>query len=505
MGKMLTNKPPTKKRGKRKNKFNNADFELPSDGSYIHSTSRTFHRQLANLTIVSLFEEMMKPFLDIIEEQKSLSLKQFQEIKNPQEFLEYFSPKNNAPLNDLRQIKNFLTLIRTARTKVSTKYEQAMAVRTKNNEIHFSVPGYKPAPRKAAKRNMIEYLMAGGGTIFTVEGLADIDKLVDFILDTAETTIGVRVGQFNSKSLQTDSTAAQQAYIKFQEHLKIWSSDQFSGYRTGNLKKLEDIHTFSQFLSASHSTLGYFAEVLTANNNSNSTIVGDTDNKNTASDLETTLKTVDDMEVKIGQSIKFLRTDVLSKEYLVTIDSIEQLVSTNLELYKQLNYFLTNYFILGHPRNSTTLYTALKNFLKKVYFITLVFKGSAYHNMVKRDDALPMLITINQKTIFTYQVWEALSSLVKNSGVSVEMHNWKDVNLPDAEEVLSSVKQKKKKLSQRLILEQKPLGYNEYMQDTELSSFMQQNMMFSKYKNLALGRIKVSVDMAKLIENQGGQ
>lgn len=510
MGKTITNKPKgskataNRRQRKRKGAFDNSAFLLPNDGAYIHSSEATFKRQLGQLTLTPLFEGMFQPFLGIIQQQRDIAQAEYKEIENPQKFLEHFSSANSQPLNDLRQIKNFLTVIGMARRKESSQWSQAMAVRTKNNVIHYHVPGYKAAPRQTAKKHLMQYLLAAGGNIFSLEQKDELEAVANMVLDTATNTINGE-SQFSSKSMVGDYKSLQVAYNKFKEHLALWSENN-GDYRTANLKKLEDISTFSQFLSANHTSLGYFAEVLTAGTIPGTTVVGDADNKNTASDLETTLTTVDGLIVSVGQSIKFLKTDILAKEYSVTLGDIDRLVSNNLTLHQQLNYFLTNYLLQNYPASGAAIYSELKQFLQKVYFITLVFKGSAYHNMVNRNDALPMLLTVNQKTIFTFQLWDALLDLATNPGIRINLTHWRNAQIPDAEQVLQTVKEQKKKTSKRLVAEKVPLSYAEYLKDSELTSLMRDNMVFqNKYKTLSLGQVKVSIDMAKIINDAGSQ
>lgn len=507
-------------------KMDRSTFKLPDsqDLTYVHSYAVNFQHMVQELGVAAELEESLRSVFDqmnaVVLQMKQVASKEYDEIKgsgNPEAFLEYFT-KGNQALEALKQIKRLVQSIGAAKTQVGDTHHSSLTKYTKNGKLLFMIPGHKGTtdPKQAAQwlGEHIHGDVSGEAEFLTREDCQNFaDNTIQAVLDREQDN-GFSTKRIGDTTNSEGKPLGPIIVSKFREFLKIWSTADPT-YRDKDYERLYSINTFSQFLSTPHfhQSLGFLAEELIASVRPGGRVVGDDDNKATAADIQFALTGMDKTIIYLGESSKLWRKDILDDDVTIKISSLSTLLSQYDRAYRYMNYFLTNYFYL-HPSGSEITKTkkVIMNFLSKLYFITLVFKGAAHHaGITQTDDAwsltaskvpLPIILTINGKSMFTYKLWENLERLIKEKAIESVVHLSYDVGSDALALVQQSkdnaIRRARRKIPKGTKSSEILLTYDELLSDKDVQKAGRQAAVFNN-RSASLGRVSTTIYAAKIM------
>lgn len=525
----------------------NEGFYVPIfPDTYIHSYVNNFHDMLKVVDTYNIlstgFNVAMQPIKQHIEFLKQESLQDFKVINQSgqaQDILEYFS-QPVQPLNDLRLIKDIMQLMKMAisgQLVYQTKEQRTAGKGERNYYLSADLLDVNFQTRIGTRTEVVQQVAAKikqsqSELLKTI----DVDKLAEQIISLAEES--AVSGDTAKKKMWTNEDGTQkrvkEEIAKLRSHVKAIDDmvgntimkklenllESWNGtYRKGNIGHLQGLKTMGELfaLSSRNQDFGFLAEVLRANA-LNGTTVGDEQNDETASDIEYIIHGADGATRVIQESMKFYKNDIYNKTEEFTGQNLINLCQVDMNVLSQLNYFLSNYFILGkaeaegltdssdsYMANDTTIkiYNLIVNFIRKIAFFAAVYQGGAKNSITDNSNKLPMLLTVNKKTIFTYQLWEALEKQLNTEDGAV--FSTGDIDLELETNQFTKMKDIKKNITASYKARNKPFDYSAYLKNNGLMNINRKQSALEKYRSTTLAKIKVSVDMAKIMNNQGGQ
>lgn len=543
------------KRKKRKSLFEPKNFVLPNDNTYIHTTVGNFHREFKQLgvytTLTNVFNSILDDFQKEVDRTADESKTVYEYIVGSgpnarEEFLQYFAHANKS-LNDLLAIKTILQGMRMA-LKGQIAYKPTTDVGRvgvdADSLVYYRITGMqiKGAERctaqEAAEAIAQSLLQYTGSVITNYDQALQIAKgLVEFgrqaALSTEHTKKKFKKGE--TLSNRTSSSIRQQytklwssfGYLQklvgntMVEKLTDWCNDwKQLNYRSGTCDNLMAMLDFPKLITYKHfgQDTGYLGEVVKANALGGQ-VIGDDDNKKTATDIEYIIETIDGTVIpKLTESLKTYQDGVFTDDKKsFTWNDLESLMPDQTTALQQLDYFLSNYFVLGQAElagettshdnrmSSNTevvqLYDAIVDFLKKVAFFAVIFQGSATSGL-KKNQALPMLLTINNQSIFTYELWNSLSKYLTSGGVEITMPMQLALS---ADGEFKQMRSYKKRLTTKYSKTNEPFTYSEFLGSKTLMTKMAGMTFSNHYRSQSFGRTKVAVSIATIMNQQGGQ
>lgn len=527
--------------GEHNTSFDARSLQLPLDvdNTYIHTYVRNFHRGLTNWnvesTLMSAFNIIMQPIRQHVEELRQQSKKYdnaFVKARG-ESILQYFG-QPSQPLADLRFIKDTLQLLKMATSgylvkKVKDKQTNEVVTHYYLSADRLEITNAAVATnREPLIQQITQHLMSINSSILNSEscrGLADqIVTLAEQWANSGRTAqrtfmkdngtkridrVQKEIDALRNKFNSIQALAGQSIIDKLKDLCDGWPTE----YRSGTIQHLVQLQDMVELfkLTTRNQDFGFVAEVLRSKT-FNGKLVGDQENKATATDIEYSISGIDGITKAITESVKFYKNDIYNKSILFTgqnfINLFEQYGQQ--DALRQLGYFLTNYFTLGAAeqfRSTTTkddylanstvvnIYDAIVRFIEEVAFFTAIYQGGAKNSIVNSSNALPMLMTVNNKTVFTYQVWDALLKCLNDPNPSNKING--QVFLSYIPGHYQKIRDRKRKITQA----QQPVDYMPYQQDSNLQGYMKSTL--GQYRSMTLGSVHVSVDIAKLMNNSG--
>lgn len=527
--------------------FSPSNFILPQDfnATYIHSYTSNFHRGIKELetyaTLDALFKTVTDKMKANIEDMKKMfepSYKNFSS-EDKKEILDYFSEEKEV-LNDLRFIKDTLKLVEMA---LSGK---KLAYKTRTGEIRYylSVEGMELSQNTAVaekaedlEAQIIKRLASSNQNMLNEKELKEIARsivrLAEAVANNRSTAKNNR-GK-NDPSSKKSKEKAQAKYSRWVDNEAFKNISSISGgtimeklknmlaswsqthpeYRQGNYAHLIGLSSFKELLAlgSRDQDFGFLAEVLRANAYGG-TPMGDEENAKTTADIKYTIKLAESADVVIRESLKFLKNDIYSKTEDFTTDNLKNLLEgSEGTALAQLNYFLSNYFILGQAEAEgktssneayvgssqvVETYNLILKFLKTVAFYAAVYQGGA-KNALAPSNKLPILLTVNKRTIFTYELWD-LMERVFNRGLDASIlakGELKNTGLTGKDYL--AIKKEKSEVTSRYNKKGLPYDYSAYLGDDKLMSSIKSKSYLNRSATMA--KITVSINMAQIMNN----
>lgn len=542
-------------RKKKKSLFEPKNFVLPNDNTYIHTTVGNFHREFKQLgvynTLINVFKSILQEFQDEVDRTANESKTVYEYIVGSgpnarEEFLQYFAHANKS-LNDLLAIKTILRGIRMALNGQIVYKPTTDAGRVgadADSLVYYRVTGMqitgaeRCTPQEAAEA-IAQSLLPYKGSIIT-----DYDhalQLANGFIDLGRQA--ALSSEHTKKKFKKGETLTNRSRSSTREqYTKLWASFGYLqklvgntiiekltdwcnnwkqlNYRSGTCNNLMAMLDFPKLITYKHfgQDAGYLGEVVKADALGGK-VVGDDDNKNTATDIDYIIETIDGTVIpKFTESLKTYQEGVFTDDKKsFTWNDLESLMSNQTNALQQLDYFLSNYFVLGQAElaGETTshdnrmssnaevvqLYDTIVDFLKKVAFFAVIFQGSATSGL-KKNQALPMLLTINNQSIFTYELWNSLSKYLTSGGVEITMPMQLALS---ADGEFKQMRSYKKRLTTKYKKTNKPFTYSEFLGNDTLMTKMAGMTFSNHYRSQSFGQTKVAVSIATIMNNQGGQ
>lgn len=527
--------------------FSPSNFILPQDfnATYIHSYTSNFHRGIKELetyaTLDALFKTVTDKMKANIEDMKKMfesSYKNFSS-EDKKEILDYFSEEEEV-LNDLRFIKDTLKLVEMA---LSGK-ELAYKTRTGEIRYYLSVEGMELSQNTAVAERVedlevqiIKRLASSNQNMLNEKELKEIAssivRLAEAVANNRSTAKNNR-GK-NDPSSKKPKEKAQAKYSKWVDNEAFRNINDISGgtimeklknmlaswsktypeYRQGSYAHLIGLSSFKELLAlgSRDQDFGFLAEVLRANAYGGA-VTGDEDNTKTTADIKYTIKLADSANVVIRESLKFLKNDIYSKPEDFTTNNLKNLLGgSEGTALAQLNYFLSNYFILGQAEAEgktfsneayvgssqvVEIYDLILKFLKIVAFYAAVYQGGA-KNALASSNKLPILLTVNKRTIFTYELWDLMERAF-NGGLDASIlatGELKNTGLTGKDHL--AIKKEKSEVTSRYNKKGEPYDYSAYLEDSKLMSSMKSKSYLNR--SAAMAKITVSINMAQIMNN----
>ncbi len=521
-----------------------------NDYTYVHSSVRNFQKAIRNTGLVNTIIKEIGDYSSQVSEQilalkkRDYSPEKEQRIKNAKftfdgktyNLLEFYSGQANAPvIQALQKLKDFLNLYKEIRTTAPIGYNKSAqqytyTLKADNVGIEEEEPIYfdaknNEAGRKAVidniKNRLMESINLDEGTATETAQIAvsamENAKLTNTKKDKNEALQPI-YKQMNAVIKSKDSSV--QTVLKdAEEILKTMGYVKNATSKTLQrvCDKLKDLDNLQTYVWRSHIDFGTLFELFRAEGRDETERVGMMNSKASTSDLvhtETLLETADKLTDRIGESLKFYTSKNLGLEVKYSSTDMQSIFNFSKNLFKHMKYFILNYaFISDYQMSGKSdisenylvnndvyaIYAAIESLMQKMLFASGIIAAFAKNNidMTKDDIPVPYILTVNNKSVYIWDIYNKLAEYIENGAVGEEIEFNITANKTDYSDL---IKIKRKAL-------ETATSYTELINDQEVVSKLQEisSKAFGRNgKGKSIAKTKIYIDMARIMEEQTG-